>query len=77
MTVESSTAARSACSGRWYDNTERKRCRGSLRESEAYLTEAQRLSHTGSWALDVASNRYPIRQRNSTAFSDSIRTGKT
>ena len=29
-----------------------------LRRSEAYLTEAQRLSHTGSWALDVASGTY-------------------
>jgi PAS domain S-box-containing protein len=44
--------------GTLVDNTERKRADESLRESEAYLTEAQRLSHTGSWALDVASNRY-------------------
>jgi PAS domain S-box-containing protein len=44
--------------GTLVDNTERKRAEESLRESEAYLTEAQRLSHTGSWALDVASNRY-------------------
>ena len=27
-------------------------------KSEAYLSESQRLSHTGSWALDVTSNRY-------------------
>ena len=40
------------------DITERKLAEESLRQSEAYLTEAQRLSHTGSWALDVASNRY-------------------
>ena len=40
------------------DITERKLAEESLRESEAYLTEAQRLSHTGSWALDVASNQY-------------------
>jgi PAS domain S-box-containing protein len=26
--------------------------------TEAYLTEAQKLSHTGSWALDLASNTY-------------------
>jgi PAS domain S-box-containing protein len=32
------------------DITERKRAEGALRRSEAYLTEAQRLSHTGSWA---------------------------
>ncbi len=44
--------------GTLIDITERKRAEESLRESEAYLTEAQRLSHTGSWALDVASNRY-------------------
>jgi PAS domain S-box-containing protein len=29
-----------------------------LGESEAYLAEAQRLSHTGSWAFDLASNKY-------------------
>ena len=40
------------------DITERKRAEESLRESAAYLAEAQRLSHTGSWALDVASSRY-------------------
>jgi PAS domain S-box-containing protein len=40
------------------DITERKHAEESLRQSEAYLTEAQRLSHTGSWAFDVASNRY-------------------
>jgi PAS domain S-box-containing protein len=33
------------------DVTERKRAEGALRRSEAYLAEAQRLSHTGSWAL--------------------------
>jgi PAS domain S-box-containing protein len=32
------------------DVTERKRAEDSIRESEAYLAEAQRLSHTGSWA---------------------------
>ena len=40
------------------DITERKLAEESLRQSEAYLTESQRLSHTGSWALDVASNQY-------------------
>jgi PAS domain S-box-containing protein len=38
--------------------TDRKRADEALRQSEAYLTEAQRLSHTGSWALDVASGKY-------------------
>jgi PAS domain S-box-containing protein len=32
------------------DNTERKAAEEALRRSEAYLTEAQSLSHTGSWA---------------------------
>jgi PAS domain S-box-containing protein len=36
--------------GAGIDVTERKRAEQSLRQSEAYLAEAQRLSHTGSWA---------------------------
>jgi PAS domain S-box-containing protein len=40
------------------DITERKRAEDALRQSEAYLAEAQRLSHTGSWAFDVASDKY-------------------
>ena len=32
------------------DLTERKRAEEKLRQSEAYLAEAQKLSHTGSWA---------------------------
>src|SRR5262249_2105135 len=32
------------------DITDRKLAEQTLRESEAYLAEAQRLSHTGSWA---------------------------
>jgi PAS domain S-box-containing protein len=36
--------------GTTVDNTERKRAEGALRRSEAYLSEAQRLTHTGSWA---------------------------
>ena len=40
------------------DITERKRAGEALRRSEAYLAEAQRLSHTGSWAFDVVSNKY-------------------
>ena len=30
----------------------------ALRQSEAYLAESQRLTHTGSWALDLASHKY-------------------
>jgi PAS domain S-box-containing protein len=47
---------------RWYgtrtDIEDRKQAEESLRRSEAYLAEAQRLSHTGSWAFDLASNKY-------------------
>jgi formate hydrogenlyase transcriptional activator len=40
------------------DITERKRAEDALRASEAYLAEAQRLSHTGSWAWETASDKY-------------------
>jgi len=36
------------------DISDRKRAEEALRRSETYLAEAQRLSHTGSWALDIA-----------------------
>jgi PAS domain S-box-containing protein len=35
------------------DITERKRAEEALRRSESYLAEAQRLSHTGSWARSL------------------------
>jgi PAS domain S-box-containing protein len=41
------------------DVTQRRVAERELRRSEAYLAEAQRLSHTGSWAVDYA-NRKPI-----------------
>ena len=37
------------------DIVEGKRTEHALRRSEAYLAEAERLSHTGSWAYDIAS----------------------
>ncbi len=40
------------------DVTERKRAEDAVRRSEAYLAEAERLTHTGSWALDAASGNY-------------------
>ena len=36
---------------------DRKRAEEALRRSEAYLAEAQRLSHTGSWAHDLRNDR--------------------
>ena len=36
---------------------EREQAENRLRRSEAYLAEAQRLSHTGSWALDAATGK--------------------
>jgi len=39
------------------DVTEGKRAEEKLRRSEAYLAEAQKLTHTGSWAWDVAERR--------------------
>jgi PAS domain S-box-containing protein len=43
--------------GTTMDVTERKRIEDSLRRSESHLTEAQRLSHTGSWAWRVADRK--------------------
>jgi PAS domain-containing protein len=46
------------------DVTERKRAEGALRRSEAYLAEAQRLTHTGSWAYDIDTKEaYPLIRR--------------
>jgi hypothetical protein len=46
---------------RWYgtatDIEDRKRAEQALRRSEAFLADAQRMSHTGSWAYDVANRR--------------------
>jgi PAS domain S-box-containing protein len=39
------------------DITERKMAEEALRQSEAYLAEAQRLSHTGSWAWNIGAKR--------------------
>ena len=44
---------------KWYgssiDIEDRKRAEEALRRSEAYLAEGQKLSHTGSWALNLSS----------------------
>jgi PAS domain S-box-containing protein len=44
--------------GMGFEIDARKKAEEALRRSEAYLAEAQRLSHTGSFAFDVASNKY-------------------
>ena len=40
------------------DIAERKRAEEAMRRSEAYLAEAERLSHSGTWAFDVATDNY-------------------
>jgi PAS domain S-box-containing protein len=40
------------------DLTERKRVEQALRQSEAYLAEAQRMTNTGSWAYNYGLGRY-------------------
>jgi len=39
----------------YHDITEHRRAQEELRRSEAYLAAGQRLSHTGSWALNMSS----------------------
>src|SRR6266436_702083 len=39
------------------DISDRKRAEEALRRSETYLAEAQRLSHTGSWARDIVTGQ--------------------
>ncbi|HWY08461.1 MAG TPA: PAS domain-containing protein, partial [Candidatus Acidoferrales bacterium] len=43
--------------GTLMDVTERKLAEETLRQSEAYLAEAQRLSHTGSWAWNLGTTQ--------------------
>jgi PAS domain S-box-containing protein len=40
------------------ESLERKHAEDNLRRSEAYLAEGQRLSHTGSWAWNVATKEF-------------------
>jgi PAS domain S-box-containing protein len=40
------------------DLTERKRAEEALRRDEAWLAQAQRLSHTGTWVLDGTTKRF-------------------
>jgi len=43
--------------GAGHDIDDQKRAEQALRQSEAYLSEAQRLSHTGTWAWDARSQK--------------------
>ena len=43
--------------GTTMDVTERKRVENSLRQSESHLAEAQKLTHTGSWAWRLADRK--------------------
>jgi len=46
---------------KWYSvghDRRSKTAEGELRRSEAHLTEAQKLSHTGSWVYDVRRDEY-------------------
>ena len=42
----------------YVDITERKRAEDTLRRGEAWLAQAQRLSHTGTWVLDGTTRRF-------------------
>jgi signal transduction histidine kinase len=43
--------------GTTIDVTDQKRIEDALRRSEAYLAEGQRLTHTGSWSLNIATRQ--------------------
>jgi PAS domain S-box-containing protein len=64
---------------RWYnllvDIDDRKRAEESLQRSESYLSEAQKLSHTGSFGLNVASGEivWSDETYRITGFDSSIR----
>ena len=55
------------------DLTGRRRAEEALRRSEAYLAEAQRLSHTSSWALDVRGREFVYLSSEVSTFLGSIR----
>jgi PAS domain S-box-containing protein len=54
--------------GIYRDITERKRAEVALKRSEAYLSEGQRLTHTGSWARSVSTGNVYFSQESYRIF---------